>query len=301
VKTILTISLHLLAVYASSFAEPGVLTAAVFDFETSGKDKAEVGKQAAVLLNAELSSANHLALVERQELGKVLGEQELGLSGTISTESASAIGKLVGAKVLITGRVIEAGKTNYLVAKVISSETGRVFGKTARFKDQDHLLEAAAVLAKEINEIVGEKHEALVADVESEEELVASLTKLIPEGEKPTISVNVEEEHIGRRVIDPAVETEIKYLLQKLGYTVVDAGADITITGEAFSEFAARFGNLVACRARVEIVVKGNIGSEILFTGRQVSTAADLAENVAGKSALAKAASELMPEIIPKL
>ena len=44
-----------------------------------------------------------MILVERAELEKVLGEAELGLSGTVSPETAARIGHLTGAKVLVTG------------------------------------------------------------------------------------------------------------------------------------------------------------------------------------------------------
>ena len=63
--------------------------------------------------------------------------------------------------------------------------------------------------------------------------------------------------------IDPAVDTELQQMLTQCGFTViegdetqqVEAGVTVVISGEAFSEYAARIGNLVSCVARVEIKV----------------------------------------------
>ena len=88
----------------------------------------------------------------------------------------------------------------------------------------------------------------------------------------PQVSVYVKERHIGRESIDPPAETEIVYLMQHTGFSVVDdknkpladwAAAylddsslkpltgsdkvDVAIVGEAFSEFrcaARRSGEL---------------------------------------------------------
>ena len=74
------------------------LTVAVFNFQTAGEKLANKGIEAALLLGTQLSTAPDLMLVERQELEKALGEQELGLSGTVSPETAAKVGALSGAK-----------------------------------------------------------------------------------------------------------------------------------------------------------------------------------------------------------
>jgi len=281
------------------------LTGAVLDFQVSGDKLENKGEETALLLNAFLSSSENLFLVERQELKKILGEQELGLTGTVSPDSASKIGSLVGAKILITGRVFEVGSKMFIAAKVMSTETGRVFGETVNFEDVKGLDKGIEALAGKIDTTVASRANDLVAKVETPEELIARLGKLVPKGNKPSISVSVEEQHIGRPVIDPAVETEMKMVLQKLGYEVIDdqsgKSADINISGEGFSEFAARFGALVACRGRVEINVHRRSDTTLLLTSRHNSSSADIAENVAGKRALEKAALALLEEIIPKL
>src|SRR5438046_1392865 len=98
-KTILVLAL-LLPLIARAEQPPAPLTAAVLDFQTSGGKLEKKGSEAAVLLNAQLSAAPNLILVERQELEKLFGEQELGLSGTVTPDTAAKVGALTGAKVL---------------------------------------------------------------------------------------------------------------------------------------------------------------------------------------------------------
>ena len=68
----------LLAVVANTqAAEQPVLTVAVFDFESKDEAVRDLGPKVATILNATLSAEPNLILVERAELEKVLGEQEL--------------------------------------------------------------------------------------------------------------------------------------------------------------------------------------------------------------------------------
>jgi len=57
--------------------------------------------------------------------------------------------------------------------------------------------------------------------------------------------------------IDPAAETELSLILTQCGFTLAsdksDTKPDIELVGEAFSEFGMRKGNLVSCKARVEL------------------------------------------------
>jgi len=85
-------------------------------------------------------------------------------------------------------------------------------------------------------------------------------------------------------------------VLKQAGVTIAEGddkdlareGVEMVLAGEAFSEFAARIGNLVSCSARVEVKLQPLNGGEILFTDRQTTRAADLSENIAAKSALEK-------------
>jgi hypothetical protein len=94
-------------------------------------------------------------------------------------------------------------------------------------------------------------------------------------------------------------------MLQQCGFTVVDGLSTnkpaIEITGEALSEFGMRKGNLVSCRARIEIKAREVASGKILLLDRQTSVAVDLAEHIAAKTALQNGADELAERVLPKL
>ena len=302
-KTIITL---LLTIPAFAFARaetppapapPQPLTVAVLDFQVSDKDLGNKGSEAAVLLGAKLSASPNVILVERQELDKILGEQELGLTGTVTPETAAKVGYLTGAKVLITGRVFNAGDKFYIVAKIISTETGRVYGETATFDDPKGLETAVQELTPKITDTLDKHGDTLIAKVEDPAERLDRLKKIVAGKKLPSVSVQIAEQHINRVVIDPAAQTEMKLMLQQLGFEVIEPNnaakrADITITGEAFSELGGRKGNLISCRARVEIKVSQITPDKLLLADRQTDVAVDIAEKHRGQDRAAKRRAE---------
>lgn len=306
-KTFLKLTLLTALIFAAGkmFAADEPLTVAVFDFASPDEAVHDLGPKVAALVNANLSAEPNLILVERAELEKALGEQELGLSGTVSPESAAKVGNLTGAKVLITGRVFMVGKQTIIVAKVIGSETSRVYGEVVNGKPNADITDLAAELAKKIAADVTLKSGTLLAKVESREERIAKIKKSLDGKKLPVVSVKITEQHFGQPVIDPAAQTELSLLLQQCGFTVVDElstnKADAEITGEAFSEFGLRKGNLQSCRARIEIKVREVASGNLIAVDRQTSVAVDIAEHVAAKTALQTGAGELAERILPKL
>jgi TolB-like protein len=304
-KTLLIFTL-VLSVIARAEQQPAPLSAAVLDFQTSGEKLTGKGAEAAVLLNARLSATANLILVERQEIDKLLGEQELGISGTVTAESAAKIGRMTGAKVLITGRLFEAGDKIFLVAKIISTETSRVYGETATLNSIGTLDKAVDELAPKIAAVIEKRADTLLAKVEEPAARLERWKTLIAGKKLPSVSVKIAEQHIGRQVSDPAAETEVKLALQQLGFEVIDLKESrqqpsIAITGEGFSETATRRGNLVSCRSRVEIKVIQAGDGKLLLADRQTDVAIDVAENIAAKAALQNAAIKLLDRILPKL
>lgn len=281
-------------------------TVAVFDFESKEDAGRDLGTKIANLLNAYLSADPQVITVERAELAKVLGEQELGLSGTVSTESAAKVGHLTGAQVLVTGRAFRADKELIVVAKIIGTETSRVYGELIKGAAAEPAVsDLAEGLARKISKVLAERGETLIAKVETREARLVRMLKSLKEGKRPSVTVKIAERHFGGPVIDPAAETELLGILQKAGFKTLDEKSaekpELEITGEAFSAYGVRKGNLISCKARVEIKVRETGTGTLLVAERQTSVAVDIAEQTSAKSALQDATTELAERLVPRL
>ena len=304
-KFISVLTLIFIASVAARAELAQLLPIAVFDFDSKDENVRDLGAKVATLVNASLSGEPNLIIVERAELEKVLGEQELGLSGTVTPDSAAEVGKLTGAKVLVTGRVFKTDTELFIVAKIIGTETSRVYGELVKGGGSASISDLAEQLAKKITADVTQKGDTLVAKVETHEDRVAKIKKALGDKKLPVVSVKITEQHFGQHVIDPAAQTELSLILQQCGFTLADDNSTnrpaIEITGEAFSEIGMRKGNLQSCRARIEIKAREVADGKIISVDWQTSVAVDLAEHIAAKTALQNGAGELAERLIPKL
>jgi TolB-like protein len=285
-------------------AAPAILTVAVFDFESKDDAVRDLGPKVAMLVNATLSADPQLITVERAELEKVLGEQEVNMSVPVEPETAVKVGHLIGAKVLITGRVFMSDNELIIVAKIISSETGRVFGELVRGVPSASIAEISSELAKRIAPTIQQHADTFTAKVESRDERMAKIRAALKGKTLPSVSVNLPERHYGAPTVDPAAETELEKILQECGFKVLDeksaAKADVEITGEAFSAFGMRKGNLLSCKARIELKAHSR-GGDLLVVDRKTSVAVDVAEQTAAKAALQNASLDIAESLLPKL
>ena len=67
----------------------------------------KIGDGMADQLSTALFNSNRYIVLERQQLGDVIQEQDLGASGRVRQNTAAAIGEIEGAELLITGAVTE--------------------------------------------------------------------------------------------------------------------------------------------------------------------------------------------------
>ena len=279
-------------------------TVAILPFETNSKlDMDDLGKEFPLLLNAYMSASGDLAFVERGEIEKALDETALGISGTVDPATAAHIGYLTGAQILVTGRIFPVQKDLFIVAKIVGVETGRVYGDTTRIPLQGDIDQAAQALAEKVSSTIEAKGDTLIAKTKAKEDVVASLKSVVEGKDLPTVSVMIEEESLGRDLVDPAAQAEITFILHQLGFTVIDptesnVRADIEISGEAFSEFGMRRGSLVSSKGRVEIKAVDIKTGELVSVGRHVAVAVDLSREIAGKAAISKAAANLATALV---
>lgn len=293
-------------VAGTTAAQDEVYPAAILPFQERGAGVKEYGQKVSDILFAKLSERPELVLVEREALQKILEEQELNLSGAVTPGQATQVGQLTGAKILISGSVIEADSALYLVAKIIGTETSRVLGESVEGKTSDELGPLVTQLAKKVADTVVKQSDKLVAKPVKHEDRVAALKAKLGDKQKPLLGIQVSERHVGQATIDPAAETELTLFAKETGFDVIDpkAGdkkAEIAIEGEGFSEFAMRRGNLVSVKARLEVKAIDRVSGKVLATDRQTAVVVDLTEQIAGKAALQEAAAQIAERMLPKL
>jgi TolB-like protein len=288
-------------------ARPTVYPVAVFPFAERGRDATELGNKVTDLLFANLVTNPDMYLVEREEIDKLFTEQELNRSGLIDPGKATQIGYLTGAKILVTGSVLVVGDKLYVVAKIIGTETSRVLGASVKGAVDDEIDGLVEELAKNVASTISERAKELVAKPVSKEDRLAALTKKMGKGKRPSIWIDITERHVGQTAYDPAAETELTLFCKELGFEVIDRkegnrqDADVVLIGEGFSQFASRHGNLISVKARLEVKALDRKTGKVLAVGRQTSVAVDLAEHIAGKTALQDAAVSLAERLLPTL
>ncbi|MEM7312896.1 MAG: CsgG/HfaB family protein [Planctomycetota bacterium] len=287
-------------------AEKPVYPAAIFPFKERGAEVEGLGVQVADLLFASLVSSDDIYLVDREDMNKTLAEQQLSVSGLVNPKEAVKIGQMTGARLLLTGAVMQVGNNTHIVAKVIGTETTRVVGASAKGGPDEELDTIIEELGEKIQKVVKRDSSKLVPKTVKKQDRIANLKKKLGKSEPRTLQINIAEQHVGRNVIDPAAETEFTLYAQGSGFNVLDTSAnskkaDIIVTGEGFSEFATRLGNMSSVRARVEIKAVERKTGKILAMDRQTKVAVGLSENVTAKQALQEAAADLAERMLPRL
>jgi Mg-chelatase subunit ChlD/TolB-like protein len=87
-----------------------------------------------------LQKSKKFVIVDRSKLNQILKEQKLSISGAIEEKDAVKLGKLLNAKILISGDMYEKKKNYELFLKLIRTETGEVLSITKAVIDKSLLL-----------------------------------------------------------------------------------------------------------------------------------------------------------------
>ena len=129
----------------------------VLDFSnTSARaEDAWLGRGLADMLEADIAASGKIALVERRDLGKVLREQELGLSGAVDEATAPRIGRLAGASRVAYGSFLVKAGVLRIDAKIVDSETGAFVAAGSVQGDESLALALEAELARKLMAALG--------------------------------------------------------------------------------------------------------------------------------------------------
>lgn len=273
-----------------------VPTVAVLAFESRDRSagNVEAGKSVAELLSIALMETGCADLVERAELDKALGELQLSSAGLTSKENQNKLGKLIGAKILITGSVFKSGDKNYVVAKVIGTETSRVLG--ASVSGNDDFITMVPELATKLAEILEKRATQLMPKIEKPDAVAIELaTKIKGNSRKVFVSIN---ENTSAANSNRVAEMEVKKILTTLGFVLVTSQdeADFVLKGQAFASNAGMYKNFTSAAARVELSIFGK-NNKLLVTGADKETVASGTYLFASQEAISQATLRLSKEL----
>jgi curli biogenesis system outer membrane secretion channel CsgG len=99
----------------------------------------EIGDGMRDMLATALFNTNRYIVLERQIMGEVLAEQDLGASGRVKQKTAAAIGEIEGAELLVTGAITEFEPASGGIGGGIGGLTGAVFGAVAGGLKKSHI------------------------------------------------------------------------------------------------------------------------------------------------------------------
>jgi len=137
---------------------PGI---AVFPFNNGGsygqnkEDFAALERGIAGMMISELSKNAGARLVERQEIQRLVDEQNLGTAGRVDAQTAAKIGKIVGARYVVLGSFIDFYGDFRVDIRLVNSETSEIVQTEQDRMQRDHLYDlihnVAARLMKDAN------------------------------------------------------------------------------------------------------------------------------------------------------
>jgi class 3 adenylate cyclase/CHAT domain-containing protein/Tfp pilus assembly protein PilF len=179
-------------------------------------------------LSEQLLEKGGVQLVERELLDKLLEELKLGTSQLADRNAALNLGRILAARLILTGQIIYAGPQTQISFRIIEIETGNI---TAAVNQSFGSAVPASVLAEKLSKDLMEKMEKLYP-----------LRGKVSEVKENEITVN-----IGRK---QGVKTGQQFKIKDL-----DAVLEITEVGDAESKAkAVKGGESIAAGLRVEIL-----------------------------------------------
>ncbi|MBW2308677.1 MAG: CHAT domain-containing protein [Deltaproteobacteria bacterium] len=129
------------------------LTMALIGLEQQGDAPAVAGETrfVALKLSEELGKSQRIQLVERDILDKLLEELKLSTSELADPNTALRIGRLLSARLILTGYVMRMGDEKQIGIRITETETTAVKGAVSRTMGKDaKLVDSAVPLAQEI-------------------------------------------------------------------------------------------------------------------------------------------------------
>ena len=131
---------------------PGI---AVLDFDVSSvttdhETYDALGRGLAAMTLSELTANPAIRVVERTQLQQILNEQNLGHEGRVDPGTLSRIGKLIGAKYMVTGTLINIAGNLRIDTRIFDTETSEILKTESVRGKMDNVFDMVPQLAQRL-------------------------------------------------------------------------------------------------------------------------------------------------------
>jgi TolB-like protein len=99
------------------------------------------------MMISELSANPAARVVEREQIQRLLEEQNLGAQGRVDASTAAKLGKLVGARYMVMGTFVDFYGDFRVDVRLINTETGEVVKTESERMQRDHLFDIIRTLS----------------------------------------------------------------------------------------------------------------------------------------------------------
>ncbi|MDQ7052554.1 MAG: CsgG/HfaB family protein [candidate division KSB1 bacterium] len=200
-------------------------------------DGRSVGDGVADMLTTALVKSGKYIVLERQEMDKLLQEQDLGTSGIVTPESAAKIGKMLGVELAVMGAVTEFGYSKSEVGGAIKGIGLGVKSQAATVAVDVRLVNTSTgeiVAAENVRKSKSKKGLRIRTDewrFNSRNDFDQSLV-----GKAARDAINSVVKLIDKHA--PKIRWQAKVVLAKSGMVVINAGASAGVKkGQRFVVF----------------------------------------------------------------
>ena len=178
------------------------------------------------LINA-LAQRKDVRVVERERIAEALQDLRMSSEGLIDQATALQLGKMTGARVIVTGNILQIDDELAITARLINTETSELVATRAT-GSRGNLLAVVDELAAGVAERLALDGQSTLAraddrDAERTNAQRQALQDQLKGLARPRLLVLLPESHLNRIVPDPAGETELVEWLLACGFPVASA------------------------------------------------------------------------------
>lgn len=103
-----------------------ILSVTDFPVESENPSYTHIGKGISRMVAIELRKSKSVKLIEREELNKILEEQEFSLSDISDQDNQIKIGKMLAADYLVLGEIIDMANTMLITVRLVDTTSGEI-------------------------------------------------------------------------------------------------------------------------------------------------------------------------------